>query len=153
MGQATSIHWDESHPNGKGPWDEIHPHWDESSQSSQRLIKACTLHPQGILDKSGLAAKDQLSRIPWGSINAAAAASTRSGDPAWGTPRGMVRRIRDHGSAIPKSMVRRSPKHGSAIPKAWFGQSENLQNPYKKRPKKHFQTFNFAPCAILHVSN
>ena len=25
MGQATSIHWDESHPNGKGPWDEIHP--------------------------------------------------------------------------------------------------------------------------------
>ena len=41
MGQATSIHWDESHPNGKGPWDEIHPHWDESSQSSQRLIKAC----------------------------------------------------------------------------------------------------------------
>ena len=111
-----------------------------------------TLHPLGILDKSGLAAKDQLSRIPWGSINAAAAASTRSGDPAWGTPRGMVRRIRDHGSAIPKSMVRRSPKHGSAIPKAWFGQSENLQNPYKKRPKKHFQTFNFAPCAILHVS-
>ena len=42
MGQATSIHWDESHPNGKGPWDEINRRWDESSQSSQRLIKACS---------------------------------------------------------------------------------------------------------------
>ena len=41
MGQASSIHWDESHPNGKGPWDEINRRWDESSQSSQRLIKAC----------------------------------------------------------------------------------------------------------------
>ena len=31
MGQATSIHWDESHPNGKGPWDEINRRWDQRS--------------------------------------------------------------------------------------------------------------------------